>query len=103
MNLDELAYEAYRAHTGGVSLASGQPIPAWDALKPEIQAAWDTSTAAVLTAAINRFCMDDAHNPQSADYPEPCGMCEVRLKKLPESVRALVAKDAAHRAENSHA
>ena len=103
MKLEQLAYEAYRAHTGGISLASGQPIPAWDALKPEIQAAWDTSTAAVLTAAINRFCMDEAHNPQSADYPDQCGMCEVRLKKLPESVRALVAEEAAHREGGCHA
>ena len=37
MTLAQLAYEAYRAHTGGISLASGQPIPEWNALKPEIQ------------------------------------------------------------------
>lgn len=51
MKLEELAYEAYRAHTGGISLASGQPIPEWSALRPEIQAAWDASTATVLIAS----------------------------------------------------
>jgi len=50
MTLAQLAYEAYRAHTGGISLASGQPIPAWDALKPEIQEAWKASADLVTVA-----------------------------------------------------
>ena len=50
MTLAELAYEAYRAHTGGISLASGQPIPEWSALKPEIQDAWKASTDLVSIA-----------------------------------------------------
>jgi hypothetical protein len=50
MTLPQLAYEAYRAHTGGISLASGQPIPAWDALKPEIQEAWRASLHCVRVA-----------------------------------------------------
>jgi hypothetical protein len=92
MVIEELAYEAYRAHTGGISLASGQPIPAWDALKPEIRAAWETSAEAVRVAACNISCMSDWHNPSDPDYPEPCGVCEMRLNRLPESVRQLVAK-----------
>lgn len=52
MTLPELAYEAYRAHTGGISLASGQPIPDWNALKPEIQEAWEASTNMVKFAVI---------------------------------------------------
>lgn len=43
----EIAYEAYRAHTGGVSLASGQPIPEWEKLRPDIQAAWKASADAL--------------------------------------------------------
>ena len=34
------SYEAYRDHTGGVSLASGHPIPEWPTLPPAIQRAW---------------------------------------------------------------
>lgn len=49
----EIAYEAYRAHTGGVSLASGQPIPEAHDLRPDIQDAWRASAAA-LRAAL--FC-----------------------------------------------
>ena len=52
MTLAQLAYEAYRAHTGRISLASGQPIPEWNALKPEIQEAWMASTNSVRVAVI---------------------------------------------------
>lgn len=90
MTLEELAYEAYRAHTGGISLASGLPIPVWDSLKPEIKDAWRMSTEAVLFAFGNKHCRDDAHNPQSADYPDPCASCQVRLSYCPEPIRALV-------------
>jgi hypothetical protein len=43
----QIGYEAYRAHTGGVSLATGQSIPEWQHLKPEIQAAWDAAGTAL--------------------------------------------------------
>jgi hypothetical protein len=88
MELEQLAYEAYRAHTGGISLASGQPIPEWSQLKPEIQDAWDSSTAAVITAIANERCMCDAH---TVDYPSPCVMCQVQMDQLSEEVRAVVA------------
>jgi hypothetical protein len=45
--LAKTAYEAYRAHTGGKSLATGQEIPAWENLAPVIQDAWKASVKAV--------------------------------------------------------
>lgn len=39
----QIGYEAYRAHTGGVSLATGAPIPEWDALPQAIKAAWEAA------------------------------------------------------------
>jgi len=43
----EVAYTAYRNHTGGVSLASGQRIPEWVELRDDIKAAWRASAAAL--------------------------------------------------------
>lgn len=51
----QIAYEAYRNHTGGISLASGQPIPEWPDLKPEIQAAWAASASALESAGDERM------------------------------------------------
>jgi len=45
--LARAAYEGYRAHTGGKSLATGQTIPEWDELRNEIKDAWLASVAAV--------------------------------------------------------
>lgn len=42
------AYEGYRMHTGGKSLATGQNIPEWNQLRPDIQAAWRSSRDALL-------------------------------------------------------
>jgi len=49
MELAKIAYESYRAHTGGISLASGGPIPPWEQLKAEIQEAWVASIRGVIT------------------------------------------------------
>ncbi len=46
-NYAAIAYEAYRAHTGGVSLATGQRIPEWHELRQDIQHAWHASALAV--------------------------------------------------------
>ncbi len=46
----KVAYEAYRSHTGGVSLASGHPIPEWEALRPDIQEAWGAAAKALVGA-----------------------------------------------------
>ncbi len=45
--LAEIAYEAYRKQSGGKSLVSGQPIPSFSELKPEIQEAWYEAAGAV--------------------------------------------------------
>ena len=42
------AYNGYRAHTNGKSLATGQDIPLWENLAPVIQAAWRAAAIAVL-------------------------------------------------------
>lgn len=47
-SMGHVAYDGYRNHTGGVSLISGQPIPEWNELKPEIKAAWEAAADAVL-------------------------------------------------------
>ena len=41
------AYEAYRDHTNGKSLATGQPIPQWYQLPPTIQEAWNAAAEAI--------------------------------------------------------
>ena len=43
----EIAYNAYRDHTGGVSLISGAPIPEWESLRSDIQDAWRASAHAL--------------------------------------------------------
>ena len=44
------AYEAYCQATGGVSLISGQPLPAWETLDERIQKAWCTAASAAIAA-----------------------------------------------------
>jgi hypothetical protein len=46
-SLGQVAYEAYRNHTGGVSLVSGAKIPEWQELNVEIKAAWNAAAAAI--------------------------------------------------------
>jgi hypothetical protein len=48
--LARAAYEGYRAHTGGKSLATGAPIPEWLDLPDAIQDAWVASIVAVRDA-----------------------------------------------------
>jgi hypothetical protein len=43
----EIAYEAYRSHTGGKSLATGQDIPVYGKLSKPIQDAWARAASAV--------------------------------------------------------
>lgn len=43
----QIAYEAYRRHTNGVSLATGDNIPPWDLLPVEIKDAWVAAGRAV--------------------------------------------------------
>jgi hypothetical protein len=39
----QIAYEGYRNHTDGKSLATGAVIPEWDQLRVDIQQAWQAS------------------------------------------------------------
>jgi hypothetical protein len=47
IGLAQSAYEAYCNHTGWKSLATGQDLPQWEALKPSIKAAWLVSVRAI--------------------------------------------------------
>jgi len=48
--LGRAAYEAYSYASDGKSLVSGDRLPGWDALPPDIQFAWDAAAAGVLMA-----------------------------------------------------
>lgn len=47
----EIAYNAYCASTGGRSLISGDVLPGWGKLGPDIQKAWERAASAVCSAA----------------------------------------------------
>lgn len=47
------AYEGYREHTGGKSIATGQEIPTWENLAPTIQNAWRAAMVAVINSQIS--------------------------------------------------
>jgi len=55
MEKAKIAYEAYRAFTGGKSLASGEPIPEWSGLREDIQKAWEAAAEAVVLECIKTF------------------------------------------------
>jgi hypothetical protein len=46
------AYKAYSWSAGGVSLVSGDPLPPWDELPPEIQRAWVAAASAVISGVV---------------------------------------------------
>lgn len=48
ISMAETAYEAYRAHTGGKSLATGADIPPFADLPLAIKDAWAASARAVM-------------------------------------------------------
>jgi len=49
--LGQVAYEAYSAHTGGRSLASGDDLPVWGDLQDVYRTAWIAAARAVLMDA----------------------------------------------------
>jgi hypothetical protein len=51
--LGKIAYEAYRKDSGGKSLISGQPIPAFDILPEAIQHAWSEAAHAAAEEILN--------------------------------------------------
>lgn len=46
-NLGKIAYEGYCRSSNFKSLVSGADLPQWEALKPEIRAAWESAAKAV--------------------------------------------------------
>lgn len=46
-SIGQIAYEAYCEHTNWKSLVSGQDLPQWDKVKPEIKEAWEAAAVAV--------------------------------------------------------
>jgi hypothetical protein len=46
-SIGQVAYEAYRDRSDGVSLVSGERLPDWDGLSPVIAEAWEAAAAAV--------------------------------------------------------
>lgn len=48
MTSGQIAYDAYCKNSGGVSLVSGDGLPAWAALPPRIQEAWEAAADAVI-------------------------------------------------------
>ena len=44
----QIAYEAYRNHTGGISLITKQSIPQWSELSPLIQTAWEAAAKPIV-------------------------------------------------------
>lgn len=51
-SLGEIGYEAYRAHSGGKSLVSGQEIPTFDKLSQPIKDAWEAAANAVASTVV---------------------------------------------------
>lgn len=49
----KIAYDAYKNFAQGKSLVTGDTLPEWDALKPEIKAAWDAAVQAVLEKTVS--------------------------------------------------
>lgn len=47
-----IAYEAYVAAAGGVSLINGQPLPSWDEVPENIQVCWVAAAQAILERCI---------------------------------------------------
>lgn len=78
-----VAYEAYRAHTGGISLASGQPIPEAKDLRPDIQEAWKASAA-----ALRKVMLCDIHfSLDKADKLEPFDNCVACIRVERDELR----------------
>lgn len=48
MTAGQIAYNAYREHTGGISLISGQTIPVWENVIPCIRESWEAAGVAIL-------------------------------------------------------
>ena len=53
MTPGQASYEGYCAKSGGVSLVSGDRLPAWDELSQDIKDAWEAAAASAIGARHN--------------------------------------------------
>lgn len=60
----QIVYEAYVRHAAGVSLVSGQDLPAWHDMPDVIRVGWETGAAAVCLEQLARL-MDQGLLPRS--------------------------------------
>lgn len=72
-DLAQAAYDAYCASAGGVSLVSGDQLPAFGDLPLQIQAAWDAAAQAVARelTAVN-FIPTGYQGPAQHTYSKFC-------------------------------
>lgn len=70
-DLAEQAYSRYRAHTGGVSIATGRVIPEWGELGKEYKEAW--------IAAVNK--------PTGNPYPESYNPDNTRIEPTADGLK----------------
>jgi len=108
MNLAREAYEAYATSTKWKSLVSGQPLPQWDSLSPEIQKAWGVSTAWIVGKLSGNHdwqiptkdglqelidAAKDIRDNPGTDCHGSVGFCAIELPKLARLRDALVLLD----------
>lgn len=55
LNLGQIGYEAYRQHTGGISLATGQQLPTYDELNDQVRGAWNKAGAQIGMAIVEEL------------------------------------------------
>lgn len=48
MTPGQASYEAYCEKAGGVSLVSGDTLPGWDLLHPDVREAWESAAQAAV-------------------------------------------------------
>lgn len=55
LELGRIGYEAYRQHTGGISLASGQQLPIYDELNDQVRGAWIAAGSTIGMAIVDEL------------------------------------------------
>lgn len=55
LDLGRIGYEAYRAHTGGISLATGTKLPDYDGLNEQVREAWAAAGTEIALAVLEEL------------------------------------------------
>lgn len=55
LDLARIGYEAYRQHTGGISLATGQKLPSFDELNDQVRGAWIAAGSTIGMAVVEEL------------------------------------------------